>query len=270
MTSRRWRLCDADWNHWPDRLGDAAVWAAAAAAGFDGIELGVYVAAQELAPSRLASVQELARGCGVPVAMLLLSLPASRWPRGALSGPADVVGAVVAEAVATGRVAAGLGQRTIGLWPGADPAGSDVTAGAAAVVAALAPLGVRVAVEYKPDTAVATAADAQALCAAVPGLGVLLDTGHAYAAGEDPAEVVRRLGPLLWHLHLGDAAPGAADDDLPVGRLHDFGPFLTALAEHGYAGAATLDLYGAVGSGALTGVAAGRESRAHLLADRAG
>jgi sugar phosphate isomerase/epimerase len=262
-------LCDADWNHWPDGLDDAGVWAAAAEGGFDGVELGVYRAADELSPERVAGVRRLAHHSGVPVAMLLLSLPAERWPHGALSSPAAAV-EVAAEARATAQVAADLGLGTMGLWPGADPPGSPagweaVVQGVGRVVEAVAPTGVRVALEYKPATAVATAADALALCDAVAGLGVLVDTGHAFAAGEDPAEVVARVEARLWHLHLGDAAPGNADDDLPVGRLHDFGALTAALDDIGYDGAASLDLYGAVCAGVATGAEAAAESRAHLL-----
>lgn len=264
-----WQLCDADWNHWPDGLGDDGVWASATVGGFEGVELGVYRASDELRPERLEAVRRLAEASGVPVAMLLLSLPAQRWPDGALSSPAAAP-QVAAEARATARVAADLGLSTIGLWPGADRPGGEsewewLVQGAGLVAEAVAPTGVRVALEYKPGTAVATAADALALCDAVAGLGVLVDTGHAFAAGEDPVEVVTLVGTRLWHVHLGDAGEGNADDDLPVGRLHDFGPFTAALDALDYRGAASLDLYGAVCAGVATGVDAAAESRAHLL-----
>lgn len=260
-------MCDADWNHWPDGLDDAAVWGTVTAGGFEGVELGVYRADDELAPERLERIRALVGETGVPVAMLLLSLPAERWPVGALSSSPSVE-RVAAEARATAEVAADLGLDTIGVWPGADGPGAspnEVVAGARRVVDAVAPTGVRVALEYKPATAVANAADALALCDAAPGLGVLLDTGHAYAAGEDPAEVVHQLGERLWHVHLGDAEAGNADDDLPVGRLHDFEPFVAALDAIGYRGAASLDLYGAVCAGVATGADAAIESRDHLL-----
>ena len=270
--ARRWRLCDADWNHWHDGLDDAAVWAAAAAGGLEGVEIGVYRSDDELAPARLAGLRRLAADTGVPVAMLLLSLPAARWPRGALSSPATA-SLVAGEAARTAQVASDLGLDTIGLWPGADGPGCGgdrevLLDGLAQVVAAAAASGVRVALEYKPGTAVATAVDALAVCDDVPGLGVLVDTGHAYAAGEDPAEVVARVGERLWHVHLGDAAEGGADDDLPLGRVHDFARFTAALDAHGYGGAASFDLYGAVGAVVATGVAAVAESQAHLRPSR--
>lgn len=267
-----WALCDADWNHWPDGLDDETVWATGAQEGFAGLELGVYRAAEQLSPDRLEAVADLSARHHLPVRMLLLSLPPARWPGGALTSPAALP-EVAAEAGATARAAAGLGLGTIGVWPGADPAGAGwerVVEGAARVAEAARSEGVRVAFEYKPGTALASAADALRLCHDVPGAGVLLDTAHAYAAGEDPVQVVREARGWLWHLHLGDAAAGSPDDDLPVGRVHDFTPLLAALDQLGYAGAATLDLYGAVSRGAVTGAAAARESRDHLAGARAG
>lgn len=254
--TRAWRLTDADWNCWPDGLSDAEILAQAAELGLAGVELGVYDAAVELAPARLAA---LAAG-PVPVTGLLLSLPSERWPDGALSGDVD---RLVEQVAACAAVCRSLGLRVLGLWPGADPVGADVVEGLRRCVQAAG--DVRIALEYKPDTAVQTGAEAFALCAAVPGLGVLLDTGHAFAVEEDPAQVVALLGDLLLHCHLGDAAPGGGDDDLPCGRLHDLGPFVAALDASGFAGTASFDLYGAVSSGALTGRAAVLESRDHVL-----
>lgn len=254
-----WRLTDADWNSWPDGLTDAATWQQAADLGLEGLELGVYDAAVELAPARLAALPDQP-----PVTDVLLSLPTERWPGGALSGDVD---RLVAQVRACAKVCRDLGLPVLGVWPGADPVGADVVDAARRVVEAAG--DVRIALEYKPGTAVATAAEAVALCEQVEGLGVLLDTGHAYAAGEDPAQVVALLGPLLLHCHLGDAALGGADDDLPCGRLHDLGTFVAALDASGWGGTASFDLYGAVSSGLLTGRDAVRESRDHVLSRHA-
>ena len=172
-----WRLTDSDWNSWPDGLTDAQLWAQTANLGLDGIELGVYDASVELAPARLAALPGT-----VPVTDLLLSLPATRWPGGALSGDID---RLLTQVRACSDVCRDLGLDVLGLWPGADPVGADVLDGVRRVVDAAG--DIRIALEYKPDTAVATCDDVIALCAAVPGLGVLLDTGHAYANREDPA-----------------------------------------------------------------------------------
>ncbi len=259
----RWRLTDADWNSWPDGLSDAQTFAQAAELHLEGIELGVYDAAVELAPQRLAELADLTTGTGIPVCAVLLSLPGVRWPQGALSGEVD---RLVGQVRACAMVCRQLGLDVLGVWPGADPVGAEIEAALHRCVEAAD--GVRLALEYKPGTAVATAREASALCGQVPGLGVLLDTGHAYAAGEDPAEVVDRLGELLLHCHLGDAPPGGDDDDLPCGRIHDFTSFVAALDASGFGGSASFDLYGAVSSGAMSGEQAVRESRDHVLSRR--
>jgi sugar phosphate isomerase/epimerase len=257
----RWLLSDADWNSWPGGLTDAQTFAQAAGLGLAGIELGVYDPDVELAPSRLAALSELSRETGVVVSGVLLSLPPERWPDGALCGDVDRLAASVA---ACARVCHNLGLPVLGLWPG-EPAGGDPVPALRRVVEAAG--DVRVALEYKPGTVVPDAAAAQRLCEQVDGLGVLLDTGHAFAAGEDPAEVVRALGSLLLHCHLGDAAPGGGDDDLPCGRLHDFTAFCRALDDTGFAGTASFDLYG-VASGGLPAAEAVGESLAHVLSAR--
>jgi len=258
--ARAWRLVDADWNSWPEGLGDPAVFEQAARLGFVGVELGVYDAGVELAPDRLARLQELVERTGVPVSAVLLSLPAARWRGGALSGDVD---RLLVQVRACADACRSLGLGVLGLWPGADRPGADVVAALRRCVQAAG--DVQLAVEPKPDTAVQGTDDALALCAAVDGLGVLLDTGHAFAAGEDPADSVQRLGDALLHVHLGDAAPGGGDDDLPCGRLHDFGPVVAALDASCFAGAAAFDLYGAVSAGGLRAEAALSESRDHVL-----
>jgi sugar phosphate isomerase/epimerase len=258
-----WRLTDADWNSWPDGLTDEQVWEQTAELGLAGVELGVYDAAVELAPSRLVEVARLVERTGVPVTGVLLSLPAERWPDGALSGDVD---RLVVQVAACARACRSLGLASLGLWPGADPPGADVVPALRRVVLAAGALPL--ALEYKPDTAVADADQALAVCDAVPGVGVLLDTGHAFALGEDPAQVVHRLGGRLLHCHLGDAQEGAGDDDLPCGRVHDFGALVEALDVTGFSGSASFDLYGAVSTGVARGREAVRESRDHVLSRR--
>jgi inosose dehydratase len=44
-----------------------------------------------------------------------------------------------------------------------------------------------------------------------PEVGLLLDTGHAYAAGADYAEILRRFGDRVVHIHLKDVRPAILD-----------------------------------------------------------
>ena len=257
------RICQADWNHWPDAPSpaeaDPACWAACAALGVGGVEVGVYDAAVELSAEREATRDTLAIEHGVPVAALLLSLPNERWRCGALSG--FDVDRLVLQVTACAAVARHRRLDVLGLWPGADPPDASWSTSADALARcrdAAAAHGVRLAVEYKPGTVVPDLAAALRLAADVPDTGVLLDTGHAWAAGEDPAGCVRALAAagVLWQVHLGDAAPGGADDDLPLGALHSPAPLRAALSAVGYGGTATFDLYGAVSGPNWTGMSA--------------
>lgn len=244
------RVVDADWNHWPDGWDDARIWQLAQNLGVAGIEVGVYDVTVELSAARTAERDRLADRHGVRVASLLLSLPAERWPGGALTAGGDELERLLAQVHGCAVTCAELGHEVLGLWPGADPVGAGGAAeGLAACRDVAAEHGVSLAVEYKPGTVVADARGAAALAAAVPGTGVLLDTGHAWAAGEDPAAVVALLGDLILAMHLGDAALGGSDDDLPLGRLHDVRPLVDALRTSGFTGTAAFDLYGAVSDG---------------------
>jgi sugar phosphate isomerase/epimerase len=264
--TRCWRIADTDWNHWPQGLSDREVWAAAAAAGLQGVEIGVYSAGRELPAARLQRIEGLVAEFGVPVAAILLSLPVDRWPRGALAGHA---GAVAGEVLACALACSRFGLGTLGIWPGADLPGAswpDLIAGLQRSQAAADRHGIRLAVEYKPNTAVPDSVSAGQLAADVPGTGVLLDLGHVFAAGEDPVKVIGDLGDRLWHVHLGDAAVGQEDDDLPLGQVHDARPAIAALDTAGFAGVAAFDLYGAACSPSWTGRSAVTASLQHLRA----
>jgi sugar phosphate isomerase/epimerase len=249
-------LLAADWNHWPDGLMPLEIAATAAGAGVDGIELGVYDTKVELAPGRLEEWQRLAQQHGVPVRMLLYSMPPERWPRGGLTSPSErdrlyeQIGSLL-------EIASRLGLRTVGLWPGADLPGADRSA----YLTCLSQLSrlahhadLRIAIEPKPGTLVATVDDVtlSSEAAQTRRIGVLLDTGHEFAAGRDPAQIATALGHRLLHVHLGDS-DGDPDADLPPGHLHPLDPFLAALDSIAYDGAMSPDAYGAVASRSMTG-----------------
>ena len=77
-------------------------------------------------------------------------------------------------------------------------------------------------------------------------VGVLLDVGHAFNAGENPAEIAAILMSenRLFHLHLNDNYR-IADDDMPVGSVHwpQYFEFFYWIDKLGYKGYYSLDMY---------------------------
>jgi D-psicose/D-tagatose/L-ribulose 3-epimerase len=75
-----------------------------------------------------------------------------------------------------------------------------------------------------------------------PQLGILLDTGHLHVNGEDLAEGVGKLGPLLGHVDLDDN-DGSADAHLAPGAgTIDFTGFPAALKQADYSGYVAAEL----------------------------
>ncbi len=75
-------------------------------------------------------------------------------------------------------------------------------------------------------------------------IGLCLDVGHCYRAGEDPVTVIHRYRARLYDLHLKDslAAVGAADIPVEMGRGRlDLHVILSALMEIGYSQHAWLE-----------------------------
>lgn len=266
-------LLAPDWNHWPDGLTRPEIAEAVAQAGVAGLELGVYETGVELAAGRMDEWRRLGDRHGVPVRALLYSMPPERWPDGGL-GSLSSRRRLLDEVDALLAVATDLGIDRVGLWPGADLPGADRDAIAAAV-AELAPLaarhGLRIAIEPKPGTSIGEPADVVSIIDATGTagtIGLLLDTGHEFAAGRDPAAMVAGLAEHLLHVHLGDS-DGDPDADLPPGRLHPLDPFLAALDAAGYRSAMSPDVYGAVESGVVTGVQAVAETVERVTSYRA-
>ena len=77
-------------------------------------------------------------------------------------------------------------------------------------------------------------------------VGVLVDAGHALAAGENPAESIALLGRenKLFYVHFNDNY-GIWDDDMMVGSVHTLQwlEFLYWLRKVGYNGWHTLDIF---------------------------
>ncbi len=72
--------------------------------------------------------------------------------------------------------------------------------------------GIKLAYHHHLKMLVETAEEISAFCeVARPEVGLLLDTGHAYAAGADYGEILRRFGDRVVHIHLKDVRRGVLD-----------------------------------------------------------
>ena len=105
---------------------------------------------------------------------------------------------------------------------------------------------VQILVEPEPDLLIETSTEFLDLMDRVDSeyVGCNFDAGHLYCMGEDPAELVETLAPYTEHYHL---------EDIPASREHrhtklgdgamDVEGFLTAVADSGYDGWVTVELY---------------------------
>jgi len=78
-------------------------------------------------------------------------------------------------------------------------------------------------------------------------VGICIDTGHSFVAGENAAEAVvlaKRAGNLLFHMHFNDNY-GFWDDDMIVGTVHSavYIDLLYNLKKTGYSGWLSMDQY---------------------------
>ena len=114
------------------------------------------------------------------------------------------------------------------------------------VVAHAEKVGVPLLVEPEPDLLIETAEQYLEFAGHFdsPYLGLNFDIGHSYCVGDDPAATVRRLAPLIRHVHLEDIAATRVHHHLVPGEgVIDFPAVLGALKEVGYAGWVTVELY---------------------------
>jgi sugar phosphate isomerase/epimerase len=155
---------------------------------------------------------------------------------GACLGLANVLGAPVVT-ITTGQPLSGEPAEVLR---------GRLMAGLDAVVEAADRAGVDLAVEPEPGQFIETSAALRDLLDKVdhPRLGANLDVGHAWCAGDDPAEAVRLLAPRLKHLHLEDIKDRRHYHLIPGdGGEIDFAGIRRALDEVGYQGAAAVELY---------------------------
>jgi xylose isomerase len=136
------------------------------------------------------------------------------------------------------EIARELNCDLINIWPGQDgydylltadydTARGHLAEGISSLAAEYSDL--RFALEYKPKeprcfSYIARMADTLLLCAetGLPNVGVCIDTGHSYVAGESVGEAIvlaKRAGNKLFHMHFNDNH-GLWDDDMIVGTVH--------------------------------------------------
>ena len=160
-------------------------------------------------------------------------------------------------------IALELGCPTLNLWPGQDGYdylfNVDYDAQRGWMCDAVSELAgsypnLRFALEYKPKeprthSTLARMADTLLMVQEVglPNVGVTIDTGHAFVAGEVVAESIvlaKRAGNKLFHMHFNDNH-ASWDDDMIVGSIHStaFLETLYWLDRTGYDGWLSMDQY---------------------------
>ncbi len=160
-------------------------------------------------------------------------------------------------------IARQLDCTTLNIWPGQDGYDYLFTADYAAERAweceairtlALEFPDLQFALEYKPKeprthSYLARMADTLLLAQETEctNVGVCIDTGHAYVAGEVVAESIvlsQRAGNRLFHMHFNDNY-GSWDDDMIVGSVHSIAYLETLywLDRCGYQGWLSMDQY---------------------------
>ena len=228
-------------------------------AGLDGLEL---VGNWHVNDGNIRDVAQMFRDRGLKISMLVPDLwTQAKWGKGSIAAPeAATRQAGIDEVKKVMDWAAELGCPFIDVWPGQD--GYDycfqtdyraswqwLREGLAECAAHNA--NVRLLVEYKlkePRTHcfVNSAAKVLLLLEGLEQVGVLLDVGHAIAAGENIAEAAALLSSYgkLDYLHLNDNYRGW-DDDMMVGSVHlvEYLELLYWLRRLDYRGWFTLDIF---------------------------
>ncbi len=227
--------------------------------GLDGLEL---VGNWHVNNANIRDVAKMFEDRGLKICMLVPDLwTQAKWGKGSLAAPdAGTRQAGVDEVRKVMDWAAELGCPYIDVWPGQD--GYDYSFQADYVEVwkwlreGLAQCAdhnpkVRMLVEYKmkePRTHcfVNSAAKVVLLLQGLDQVGVLLDTGHSMAAGENIAEAAALLSSFgkLDYLHLNDNYR-SWDDDMMVGSVHlvENLELVYWLKRIGYRGWLTLDIF---------------------------
>lgn len=227
-----------------------------------GIEL---VGTWDIRPDNAEQMRAALADHGLSCVSIIPDLFANKiFGRGALASTNTIVRKrAIADVVQSAQIAQSLSCGLLNVWPGQDgydyllcadyDAERSCLAESIAEIAARFP-DLRFALEYKPKeprthSYVARMADTLLLCAetGLPNVGVTIDTGHAFVAGESVGEAIvlaHRAGNKLFHMHFNDNH-GTWDDDMIVGTVHSttYLETLYWLRRTGYAGWLSMDQY---------------------------
>ncbi len=236
--------------------------------GYDGIELmgdAPHAWPPDLTPERLAAIRSAAATHRLGFSNLnAFMMCAYRDPRTGRAGTfhwpswvdADEVTreARIVHTIRAIEAAAALGIPTVSTEPGGPLEGrprAEVSAlfarGLERAARRAAELGVTLLLEPEPDLLLERGEQYEDFVrdhAGFPGLGLNFDMGHFFCVGQDPAELIRRIGRKAAHFHLEDIAADRVHFHLPPGEgAMDFDAIFAALREIGYAGWITIELY---------------------------
>jgi len=240
-------LGSADWNFWPITRDYSHIFGYVRDLHIQSVELGIYQPSQELAPRPLKELTEKAKSSNLQITAVLFSLTSDLWGEGAFSNNKS---RFLEEFKFFLTALETQGIKCANVWTGVDLVDSNPEE----VAKTLTKMNLlaqnfsgTVSIEYKEGTYFQDAQTTLDLLQEFENLKILLDTGHAYALNENPENLVELLSKheKLGSIHLGDAQIGESDDDLPCGRIHNFGLFVEALENLHLPIVANFDLYGA-------------------------
>lgn len=227
-----------------------------------GIEL---VGTWDIRPDNVKEMGHALEGLGIECVSIIPDLFGDKiFSKGSLSSSqAAIRGRAVDHVRAMCDAAAELGCRLINLWPGQDGydylLSADYETERAWLCESVSQLansypGLKFSLEYKPKeprthSYMARMADTLllALETGAPNVGVTIDTGHAFVAGEVVGESIvlaKRAGDRLFHMHFNDNHM-TTDDDMIVGTVHTVTYLETLywLDRCGYQGWLSMDQY---------------------------
>jgi sugar phosphate isomerase/epimerase len=241
------QLGSADWNLWPISRDYDAIFGILKSKNIQRVELGIYQPSVELSEEKRAKIINAAARNQVEITAMLFSLTDDFWPHGAISNPSS---GFLKESQFFLNALEEMRIRYANFWTGVDGVSAD-SGQVSQTIDALDALGDTfpgiISIEYKAETIFSNGATLAKFLSVTRNLKVLVDTGHAFALGEDIVQLLGDLHDLnlLGAMHLGDAVIGDSDADLPCGRIHDFSPIIRKLMEINFKHTVNFDLYGA-------------------------